>query len=69
MKAKYIFILIIGLIFCSCSKFTGSEEPLYIGDEISADTTRNVLVAYFSRSGNTEQVATAIAKAHRWHAI
>lgn len=61
MKAKFIFTLIIGLTFCSCSKFTGSKEPLYIGDEISADTTRNVLVAYFSRSGNTEQVANAIA--------
>ena len=56
MKAKYIFILIIGLIFCPCSKFTGSEEPLYIGDEISADTTRNVLVAYFSRSGTPNRL-------------
>lgn len=61
MKAKYIFILLVGIIFCSCSKFTGSKEPLYIGDEISADTTHNVLVAYFSRSGNTEKVANAIA--------
>lgn len=61
MKAKYIYILFIGLLFCSCSKFTGSKVPLYTGDEISPDTTRNVLVAYFSRSGNTEQVATAIA--------
>ena len=61
MKAKYIFILLVGIIFCSCSKFTGSKEPLYIGDEISADTTRNVLVAYFSRSGNPEKVANAIA--------
>ena len=62
MKAKSIIILILGLIGCSCSKFTGSKEPLYIGDEISSDTTHNVLVAYFSRSGNTEQVATAIAE-------
>ena len=61
MKTKYLFTLLIGLTFCACSKFTGSKEPLYIGDEISADTTRNVLVAYFSRSGKTEQVATAIA--------
>ncbi len=60
MKAKYIFIFFLGLTFCACSKFTGSKEPLYIGDEISTDTTRNVLVAYFSRSGNTEQVANAI---------
>lgn len=62
MKTKYILILLVGPIFCSCSKFTGSKEPLYIGDEISADTTRNVLVAYFSRSGNTEKVATEIAE-------
>jgi flavodoxin len=62
MKTKYILILLVGLIFCSCSKFTGSKEPLYIGDEISADMTRNVLVAYFSRSGNTEKVATEIAE-------
>ncbi len=62
MKTKYILILLVGLIFCSCSKFTGSKEPLYIGDEISTDTTRNVLVAYFSRSGNTEKVATEIAE-------
>ncbi len=61
MKTKYLFTLLIGLTFCACSKFTGSKEPLYIGDEISADTTRNVLVAYFSRSGNTEKVANAIA--------
>ncbi len=61
MKAKYIFILLVGILFCSCSKFTGSKEPLYIGDEISTDKTRNVLVAYFSRSGNTEQIANAIA--------
>ena len=61
MKAKYIYILFIGLLFCACSKFTGSKVPLYNGDEISPDTTRNVLVAYFSRSGNTEQIANAIA--------
>ena len=62
MKSKYTSILLIGLIFCACSKFTGSKEPLYIGDEILPDTTRKVLVAYFSRSGNTEQVATSIAQ-------
>ncbi len=61
MKAKHILMLLIGLIFCSCSKFTGSKQPLYIGDDISPDTTRNVLVAYFSRSGNTEKVAKEIA--------
>lgn len=61
MKAKYIYILFIWLLFCACSKFTGSKVPLYTGDEISPDTTRNVLVAYFSRSGNTEQIANAIA--------
>ncbi|WP_297072587.1 flavodoxin [uncultured Duncaniella sp.] len=62
MKAKSIFILLIGLVFCSCSEFTGSEKPLYIGNYILPDTTRNVLVAYFSRSGNTENVAKAIAE-------
>lgn len=61
MKVKYIFILLFGLLFCACSKFTGSKEPLYTGDNITCDTTRRVLVAYFSRSGKTEQVAKAIA--------
>ena len=50
------------LSICSCSKFTGSKEPLYVGDDITPDTTRCVLVAYFSRSGNTERVAIAIAE-------
>lgn len=61
-RVLYICLLLFGIINNGCSKFTGSNQPLYIGDEISPDTTRNVLVAYFSRSGNTEQVATAIAK-------
>lgn len=60
-QVLYICLLLVGLINQGCAKFTGSKEPLYIGDEISADTTRNVLVAYFSRSGNTEKVANAIA--------
>lgn len=45
-----------------CQKFTGSKVPLYEADTISLDTTRSVLVAYFSRSGNTRSVAEAIAE-------
>lgn len=46
----------------SCSKFTGSKVPLYEADTIAYDSTRTVLVAYFSRSGNTQCVAEAIAR-------
>lgn len=60
-KVLNLLLAILCFCVCSCAEFTGSKEPLYIGDEISADTTRNVLVAYFSRGGNTEQVANAIA--------
>ena len=60
-KVLNLLLAILCFCVCSCAEFTGSKEPLYIGDEISADTTCNVLVAYFSRSGNTEQVANAIA--------
>ncbi len=60
-KVLNLLLAILCFCVCSCAEFTGSKEPLYIGDEISADTTRNVLVVYFSRSGNTEQVANAIA--------
>ena len=60
-KVLNLLLAILCFCVCSCAEFTGSKEPLYIGDEISADTTRNVLVAYFSRSGHTEQVANAIA--------
>lgn len=58
---KNILLLAV-LLLSSCSKFTGSKEPLYDGDEIEADSTRQVLIAYFSRSGNTEKVAQAIAQ-------
>ncbi len=65
MKRKTFNMLlsaVLCLSICSCSKFTGSKEPLYVGDDITPDTTRCVLVAYFSRSGNTERVAIAIAE-------
>lgn len=46
----------------SCSKFTGSKTPLYEGDIVEEhDSSRNILVAYFSISGNTEKVAKFIA--------
>lgn len=62
MKYRHIFIALLGLAIYACSEFTGSEEPLYAGDKIAPDTSRTVLVAYFSRSGDTEKVAQAIAK-------
>ena len=61
MKTNRLIILIPVLILFACSKFTGSKEPLYTSDSVSPDSTRTVLVAYFSRSGNTEKVAKAIA--------
>lgn len=55
-------LLQIVLLGTGCRKFTGSRVPLYEADTISLDTTRSVLVAYFSRSGNTRSVAEAIAE-------
>lgn len=55
-------LLQIVLLGTGCQKFTGSKVPLYEADTIPLDTTRTVLVAYFSRSGNTRSVAEAIAE-------
>lgn len=57
-----VFLLQLALCMASCNKFTGSKVPLYEADTIAYDSTRRVLVAYFSRSGNTQCVAEAIAK-------
>lgn len=56
------FLLQLALCMAGCSKFTGSKVPLYEADTIAYDSTRTVLVAYFSRSGNTRCVAEAIAE-------
>lgn len=45
-----------------CNHFTGSKVPLYEADTIVCDTGRTVLVAYFSRSGNTRCIAETIAE-------
>lgn len=57
-----VICLLLFVLGTGCRKFTGSPVPLYEADTIACDTTRTVLVAYFSRSGNTRCVAEAIAE-------
>ena len=56
------FLLLLAFCMAGCSKFTGSKVPLYEADTIAYDSNHTVLVAYFSRSGNTQCVAEFIAK-------
>lgn len=66
MKSGYTirFLSVFCLLQClfGCNHFTGSKVPLYEADTIVCDTGRTVLVAYFSRSGNTRCIAETIAE-------
>lgn len=49
-------------MMAACSEDEGSDSPLYSSDSIEYDSSREILVAYFSWSGNTQFLAENIAE-------
>ena len=58
----YLCLFISALTMAACSEDEGADSPLYSSDSIEYDSSRKILVAYFSWSGNTQFLAENIAE-------
>lgn len=58
----YLCLFISAFTMAACSEDKGSDSPLYSSDSIEYDSSRKILVAYFSWSGNTQFLAENIAE-------
>ena len=58
----YLCLFISAFTMAACSEDEGSDSPLYSSDSIEYDSSRKILVAYFSWSGNTQFLAENIAE-------
>lgn len=57
----YLCLFMAAFMMAACSEDEDSDSPLYSSDSIEYDSSRKILVAYFSWGGNTQYLAENIA--------
>ena len=57
----YLCLFMAAFVMVACSEDEDSNSPLYSSDSIEYDSSRKILVAYFSWGGNTQYLAENIA--------
>lgn len=57
----YLCLFMAAFMMVACSEDEDSDSPLYSSDSIEYDSSRKILVAYFSWGGNTQYLAENIA--------